>query len=41
MSAFASSLQEWFRGEDSCEAHAAGIAVATLLECARQMIVKE
>lgn len=41
MSAFASALQDWLVGEDTPESHAAGVSVAILLECARQMIVKE
>jgi len=39
--AYSDHLQAWLRGDDTPEALAAGIAIATLLDVARQKIVKE
>ncbi len=37
---FSDGLQAWLRGEETPESMAAGVSVAILLECARQILVK-
>lgn len=41
MIVLADNLQAWLRGEDTEAALAGGVLVASLLECARQRLVKE
>ena len=40
MGVLADNLQAWLRGDDTIEAHAAGSTVASLVEVARQILIK-